>query len=78
MFSGFKWEALPEATLIADVGGGNGSLSFCIADDNPHLHFTLVDRPAVLKDVAIPVGLILVFLCIRCYLFELALELRLS
>ncbi|KAF7333319.1 putative S-adenosyl-L-methionine-dependent methyltransferase [Mycena venus] len=47
---GFKWSALPEKTLIVDVGGGIGSISLEIAQANPHLRFLIQDTQAVIRE----------------------------
>jgi hypothetical protein len=49
-FLGFKWSALPEKTLIVDVGGGIGSISLEIAQANPHLRFLIQDKQAVIRE----------------------------
>ncbi|KAJ7748867.1 O-methyltransferase [Mycena olivaceomarginata] len=46
----FKWSALPEKTLIVDVGGGIGSISLEIAQANPHLRFLIQDKQAVIRE----------------------------
>ncbi|KAF7326453.1 putative S-adenosyl-L-methionine-dependent methyltransferase [Mycena venus] len=46
---GFQWSALPEKTLIVDVGGGIGSLSLEIAQVNPHLRFLIQDKQGVIR-----------------------------
>ncbi|KAJ7330390.1 O-methyltransferase [Mycena albidolilacea] len=50
VLQGFKWSALPEKTLIVDVGGGIGSISLEIAQANPHLRFLIQDKQAVIRE----------------------------
>ncbi|KAF7333316.1 putative S-adenosyl-L-methionine-dependent methyltransferase [Mycena venus] len=50
ILQGFKWSALPEKTLIVDVGGGIGSISLEIAQANPHLRFLIQDTQAVIRE----------------------------
>ncbi|KAF8162504.1 S-adenosyl-L-methionine-dependent methyltransferase [Mycena galopus ATCC 62051] len=49
ILQGFQWSALPEKTLIVDVGGGIGSLSLEIAQVNPHLRFLVQDKLGVIR-----------------------------
>ncbi|KAF7363224.1 S-adenosyl-L-methionine-dependent methyltransferase [Mycena venus] len=51
---GFQWSALPEKTLIVDVGGGIGSLSLEIAQVNPHLRFLIQDKQGVIRQAEQP------------------------
>ncbi|KAF7369825.1 S-adenosyl-L-methionine-dependent methyltransferase [Mycena venus] len=46
----FNWSALPERTLIVDVGAGIGSFSLAIAKANPKLRFMMQDRASVIEE----------------------------
>ena len=49
-FSGFPWKALPEGTVICDVGGGKGHVSMHIAKNYGQINVVLQDLPHVLVD----------------------------
>jgi len=52
---GFNWAALPAESVVVDIGGGNGSLSFCLAQAIPHLRLVVQDRAVVISTIAKPV-----------------------
>ncbi|KAI1135569.1 S-adenosyl-L-methionine-dependent methyltransferase [Hypoxylon sp. FL0543] len=43
LVSGFDWAGLPSASIVVDVGGGNGHCSKAIASCNPTLKFVVQD-----------------------------------
>lgn len=47
---GFEWQALPEGSLVVDVGGGVGNLTMALAKVHGHLRYIVQDRPAVAKE----------------------------
>ena len=60
---GFDWGALPDSALVVDLGGGNGSVAFCVAEAAPQLRIVIEDRPVVIENIANPVCNILLSLC---------------
>ncbi|THG95611.1 hypothetical protein EW026_g6076 [Hermanssonia centrifuga] len=49
---GFDWKALPQGSLIVDVGGGIGSQTHALAKAFDHLSFVVQDRDAVIEEAA--------------------------
>ena len=47
--TGFSWEALPEGSVLVDVGGGIGSHSLIVAEHYPHLRIIVEDREQVVS-----------------------------
>lgn len=47
---GFQWHDLPEGAKIVDVGGGVGSSSMLILQENPHLNVIIQDRQSTIAD----------------------------
>ncbi|KAJ6601633.1 O-methyltransferase [Mycena sp. CBHHK59/15] len=50
MLSGFKWNSLPENSVVVDVGGGVGSMALVIAQAVPHIKLVVQDRASVIDD----------------------------
>lgn len=48
--SGFDWNALPEGSVVVDVGGGIGSMTMALAQKYKHLKYVVEDRPAVVSE----------------------------
>ncbi|KAI0739183.1 S-adenosyl-L-methionine-dependent methyltransferase [Daedaleopsis nitida] len=46
--SAFPWLSLAPGTVVADVGGGVGGISVCLARAHPHLKFVVQDRAQTL------------------------------
>lgn len=61
---GFDWNALPEGSLVVDVGGGVGSQTLTLAKKFPHLNFVIQDteatRPNAIK-VCLPFPALLAY-----------------
>ncbi|KXN80702.1 Sterigmatocystin 8-O-methyltransferase [Leucoagaricus sp. SymC.cos] len=56
ILSSFDWHALPQESVIVDVGGGIGSTTMLLAsafpshsDEGPNLRFIIQDRPVVVE-----------------------------
>jgi hypothetical protein len=47
---GFKWSALPEGSIVLDIGGGVGSTALPIIHANSHLRLIVQDTEDVLKN----------------------------
>ncbi len=47
--SSFPWSSLPHDSLIVDMGGSTGHVSFALAAAFPHLQFIIQDLPGVVK-----------------------------
>ena len=41
---GFSWDALPENSVLVDVGGGIGATSIIVAENHPHMRVVVEDR----------------------------------
>ncbi|KAF8990715.1 S-adenosyl-L-methionine-dependent methyltransferase [Cyathus striatus] len=52
--NGFDWTTLQNGSLVVDVGGGNGSVSFDIAKRAPHITVLVQDRDQTIDNVTIP------------------------
>ena len=55
--SGFDWNALPEGSIVVDVGGGLGNMTMALSQKYKHLKYVVQDRHAVIKaahDVSCP------------------------
>ena len=59
--TGFDWAALPQGSLVVDVGGGVGSQTLTLAKKYQHLNFVIQDTEAT-KPNAVKVGHCLRFL----------------
>ncbi|RPD72283.1 O-methyltransferase [Lentinus tigrinus ALCF2SS1-7] len=46
---GFAWDELPKGSVVADVGGGIGSVSVLLSEAYPHLYFVVEDRESVVS-----------------------------
>ncbi|GJE83945.1 O-methyltransferase [Phanerochaete sordida] len=53
ILDGFGWKSLAQDALVVDVGGGIGSQTVKIAQNNAHLRFVIQDREPVTKDAAV-------------------------
>ncbi|KAJ7855081.1 hypothetical protein B0H13DRAFT_1903300 [Mycena leptocephala] len=53
ILAGFKWDDLPENSVVVDVGGGVGSTALIIANAFPHLSVVVQDRSSVIEDAKI-------------------------
>ncbi|KAM5545248.1 hypothetical protein V8D89_001359 [Ganoderma adspersum] len=49
VLQGFSWEALPQGSVLVDVGGGIGSQSILVAEAHPHIHVVVEDREQVVS-----------------------------
>nr|BBF98762.1 O-methyltransferase [Tricholoma matsutake]BBF98763.1 O-methyltransferase [Tricholoma matsutake] len=54
---GFDWPSLPEGSLIVDVGGGDGTEVFAIAQIAPHVKLMVQDRDQTIQQVTTPTWL---------------------
>ena len=55
--AGFSWDALPEGSVLVDVGGGIGAQSIIVAEAHPHMRVVVEDRVQVVstaKSVRLP------------------------
>ncbi|KAF7371897.1 O-methyltransferase [Mycena venus] len=50
ILSGFKWDNLPDDSLIVDLGGSVGSTALTIAKAVPHVKLVVQDRSSVIED----------------------------
>lgn len=50
LFIDYNWKALPAGSLVVDVGGGIGSVTYAIAKNYPDIHFVVQDLPAVIDE----------------------------
>ncbi len=50
LFLDYNWKALPAGSLVVDVGGGIGSVTYTIAKNFPDIHFVVQDLPTVIED----------------------------
>lgn len=50
MLLGFDWNALPEGSIVVDVGGGIGSVTMALSQKYKHLKYVVEDRPAVVAE----------------------------
>lgn len=49
MFEGFDFGSLKEGAVVADIGGGVGSVSVMLAKAHPKLKFVIEDRPTEIE-----------------------------
>ncbi|TFK36398.1 S-adenosyl-L-methionine-dependent methyltransferase [Crucibulum laeve] len=54
IFKGFGWSSLPENSVVVDVGGGNGSVSFEIAQVAPQIKVVVQDRAQTIENITVP------------------------
>lgn len=47
--TGFEFAALPEGSLIVDVGGGMGNLTMALSKAHKHLRYVVQDRAEVVQ-----------------------------
>ena len=45
----FSWDALPEGSVLVDIGGGIGATSIIVAENHPHIRVIVEDREQVIS-----------------------------
>ena len=55
LYSGFEWSSLPAGSVVVDIGAGDGSEMFEIAQIAPHVKLIVEDREQTIKEVTTPV-----------------------
>lgn len=72
---GFNWKSLPENAVVADVGGGVGTVSLVLARELPKsVRIYLQDRPEVISGEAKAVRCVFCLLSVALASFSLMLD----